>query len=118
MIVMMIAVTPSLKATIRATVPDLVEPLSAVLRDAIVANPFVSGALFYQTEYPMSAFGPKQTWSAATHMSAFRGKADMTGCGCPLSWSLLRVKRTSLVATHMSASDPKRTLPKPSAVGA
>jgi hypothetical protein len=29
---------------------------------------------------------------------------------CPLSLSLLGVKRTWLVATHMSAFDPKRTL--------
>src|SRR5262245_4655906 len=26
----------------------------------------------------MSAFGPKQTWAPALHMSAFGGKADMT----------------------------------------
>ena len=25
----------------------------------------------------MSAFGPKQTWASALHMSAFRGKADL-----------------------------------------
>jgi hypothetical protein len=42
-------------------------------------------------------------------MSAFGGKADMTICACLLSWSLLGVKRTSFVALHMSASDPKRT---------
>src|SRR5262245_35839984 len=42
-------------------------------------------------------------------MSAFGGKADMTVCGCPLSRSLLGVKRTWLFATHMSAYDPKRT---------
>src|SRR5262249_37190099 len=41
-------------------------------------------------------------------MSAFGGKADMTGCRCPLSRSLLGVKRTSSVALHMSAPDPKR----------
>src|SRR5262245_43250562 len=58
----------------------------------------------------MSAFGPKQTWPVAPHMSAFRGKADMTVCRCPLSRSLLGVKRTSFVAAHMSACDPKRTL--------
>jgi hypothetical protein len=29
----------------------------------------------------MSAFGPKQTWPRAVHMSAFRGKADMTFYG-------------------------------------
>jgi hypothetical protein len=29
----------------------------------------------------MSAFGPKQTFLVAPHMSAFRGKADMTFCG-------------------------------------
>src|SRR5262245_66530729 len=58
----------------------------------------------------MSAFGPQQTCSFAPHMSAFRGKADMTGCGCLLSRSLLGVKRTWLIAAHMSASDPKRTL--------
>ena len=43
-------------------------------------------------------------------MSAFRGKADMTFCGDPLSRSLLRVKRTWAVALQMSAFDPKRTL--------
>jgi hypothetical protein len=42
----------------------------------------------------MSAFGPKQTWAVAMHMSAFGGKADMAGCGSPLSRSLLGVKRT------------------------
>src|SRR5262249_27064462 len=42
-------------------------------------------------------------------MSAFGGKADMTVCRCPLSWSLSGVKQTSLVAAHMSACDPKRT---------
>jgi hypothetical protein len=57
----------------------------------------------------MSAFGRKQTWPRALHMSAFGGKADMTFCGNPLSWSLFGVKRTSLIAAHMSASDPKRT---------
>jgi hypothetical protein len=38
-----------------------------------------------------------------------QGKADMTFCGNPLSRSLLGVKRTWLVAAHMSAFDPKRT---------
>src|SRR5262249_57120601 len=42
-------------------------------------------------------------------MSALEGKADMTVGGNPLSRSLLGVKRTSPFATHMSASDPKRT---------
>src|SRR6476620_10245803 len=42
-------------------------------------------------------------------MSAFGGKADMAFFGCPLSRSLSGVKRTRLVATHMSANDPKRT---------
>ena len=28
----------------------------------------------------MSAFGPKQTWAVALHMSAFGGKADVTSC--------------------------------------
>ena len=27
-----------------------------------------------------SAFGPKQTWAGASHMSAFGGKADMAVC--------------------------------------
>ena len=57
----------------------------------------------------MSAFGPEQTPSSAPHMSAFGGKADMTGCRSPLSWSLLGVKRTSPIALHESAYDPKRT---------
>jgi hypothetical protein len=42
-------------------------------------------------------------------MSAFGGKADMQFYGCLLLRSLLGVKRTSLVALHMSAFDPKRT---------
>jgi hypothetical protein len=29
----------------------------------------------------MSAFGPKQTWPSALHMSAIGGKADMPFCG-------------------------------------
>src|SRR5262249_935508 len=57
----------------------------------------------------MSAFGPKRTSVVAPHMSAFGGKADMTGCGCLLSRSLLGVKGTWLIAAHMSAYDPKRT---------
>jgi len=55
----------------------------------------------------MSAFGPKQTWAIALHMSAFRGKADMTIWACLLLRSLLGVKRTSVGALHMSAFDPK-----------
>ena len=58
----------------------------------------------------MSAFGPKQTCSFAPRMSAFGGKADMTYCGISLSRSLSGVKRTCLVASHMSAFDPMRTL--------
>ena len=58
----------------------------------------------------MSAFGPKQTFVFAPHMSVFGGKADMTFAGIPLSWSLFGVKRTSLFALQMSALDPKRTL--------
>ena len=42
-------------------------------------------------------------------MSAFGGKADMAFCGGPLLRSLLGIKRTWLVAAHMSAFDPKRT---------
>jgi len=42
-------------------------------------------------------------------LSANGGKADMAVCECLLSRSLSGVKRTSLVATHMSACDPKRT---------
>src|SRR5262245_25647656 len=57
----------------------------------------------------MSAFGPKRTWTAARHMSAFGWKADMTLCESPLSRSLLGVKRTWLIAPHESAFDPKRT---------
>jgi len=58
----------------------------------------------------MSAFGPKQTWASALHMSAFGGKADMALCGNSLLRSLLGVKRTWVGALHMSAFDPKRTL--------
>src|SRR5215813_15053760 len=42
-------------------------------------------------------------------MSAIGGKADLTVCRCPLSRSLLGVKRTCPFALHMSAFDPKRT---------
>jgi hypothetical protein len=56
----------------------------------------------------MSAYDPKRTSPVAPHMSAFGGKADMTLCGNPLSRSLSGVKRTCLIAAHMSASDPKR----------
>src|SRR5262249_15550107 len=70
----------------------------------------------------MSAIGPKQTWTSALHMSAFRGKADIRKRSCLLSRSLLGAKRTSLFAAHMSASDPKRTSvgprPTPSRVSA
>jgi hypothetical protein len=48
-------------------------------------------------------------WSIDTGMSALGGKADMAFCGISLSRSLLGVKRTWLVAAHMSAFDPKRT---------
>ena len=57
----------------------------------------------------MSAIGPKQTWSLALHMSAIGCNADMAFCGNSLLRSLLGVKRTCLVAAHMSAFDPKRT---------
>jgi hypothetical protein len=57
----------------------------------------------------MSAIGPEQTWMNALHMSAFRGKADMTFAACLLLRSLLGVKRTWVGALHMSAFDPKRT---------
>src|SRR5262249_11734069 len=56
----------------------------------------------------MSAYGPKQTWRIALHMSAI-GVKRTTVCGCLLSRSLLGVKRTSRIALHMSAFDPKRT---------
>src|SRR5262249_46932225 len=62
----------------------------------------------------MSALGPKQTWPRAVHMSAFRGKADMTICACLLLRSLLGVKRTCRFALRTSANDPKRTLAGPS----
>ena len=57
----------------------------------------------------MSLLAPQQTLICAAPMSAYGGKADMAFCGNPLSQSLLRVKRTSAVGLHMSASDPKRT---------
>jgi hypothetical protein len=40
------------------------------------------------------SFWPKKTSQVALHMSAFRGKADMTLCRNPLLRSLLGVKRT------------------------
>jgi hypothetical protein len=60
---------------------------------------------------PNVRFWPKADMSQCTaHMSAFRGKADMTLCGNPLSRSLSGVKRTWVGALHMSAFDPKRTV--------
>ena len=67
----------------------------------------------YRTIIVMSAFGTKRTFLFAPHMSAFRGKADMTIRRCLLLRSLLGVKRTSLCAAQMSANDPKRTLAGP-----
>src|SRR5262245_37906737 len=56
----------------------------------------------------MSAFGPKQTSAFAPHMSALRGKADMTLCGNALLRSVLEAKRKSIRATRMYAVEPKR----------
>jgi len=42
-------------------------------------------------------------------MSAFGGKADKLLRGSPLWRSLLGAKRTSNLAPHTSAGDPKRT---------
>src|SRR5262245_51807004 len=50
-----------------------------------------------------------RTSVVAPHMSAFGGRADMAFCRISLSPSLLGVKRTWLIAAHMSAVDPKRT---------
>jgi len=44
----------------------------------------------------MSAFGPKQTWAIAPHMSAFRRKADMAIVG---QNAFLPSHRKSLVTT-------------------
>src|SRR5262245_55195797 len=60
----------------------------------------------------MSAFGPKRTSLVAPHMSAFRGKADMTIWASLFLRSLLGVKRTWVGALHMSAFDPERTSKK------
>src|SRR5215813_4995084 len=46
---------------------------------------------------------------ANSEPSTHGGKADMALCGNSLSRSALGVKRTWLVAAHMSAFDPKRT---------
>ena len=43
----------------------------------------------------------------AAFVFANGGKADMTFCGNPLARSLSGVKRTSLVAVHMSAFEGK-----------
>jgi hypothetical protein len=63
----------------------------------------------------MSAFGPKPTSAPALHMSAFRGKADMTIGTCPLLRSLSGVERTC-GAPQMAANDPKQTPMAPSKV--
>jgi hypothetical protein len=55
----------------------------------------------------MSAIGPKQTSLVAPHTSAFKGKADMTLRGNPLSQSLFGGNMP--FALHMSAYDPKET---------
>src|SRR5262245_50721882 len=39
----------------------------------------------------MSAFGPKQTWTSAVHMSAFGGKADMGFCGANVPFDPKRI---------------------------
>jgi hypothetical protein len=58
----------------------------------------------------MSAIGLRAEMTKYAINVAFGGKADMTFCGISLSRSLLGVTRTWLVAAHMSAFDPKRTL--------
>ena len=56
---------------------------------------------------------PKQSTSDIIPSSS-RPRAELRrSSGCPLSRSLLGAKRTSLIALHMSASDPKRTLGHP-----
>src|SRR5262245_51508286 len=47
--------------------------------------------------------------SRCTAHVRFRGQSSMAFCGMSLSRSLLGVKRTWLVAAHMSAFDPKPT---------
>ena len=82
-------------------------------RDRVYTSKLVRTGISSMTMHravTMSAYGPKQTSLVAPHMSAFRGKADMTVCGNPLSRSLLGAKRTCPFALHMSANDPKRTL--------
>ena len=60
--------------------------------------------------------------SSCRSTSSFADQRNMRPMrGCPLWRSLLGVKRTSLIAAHMSASDPKRTslvAPHVSAFGA
>ena len=55
----------------------------------------------------MSAIGTKRTCQVAPHMSAIGSKADMAFSENPRSRSLFEVERTSLIAAHMSAHDPK-----------
>jgi hypothetical protein len=54
-------------------------------------------------------YWPLADMASTPHMSGIGGKADITIAACLLSRSLLGVKRTSLIAAHISASDPKRT---------
>src|SRR5215475_1224277 len=57
--------------------------------------------------------GPNRKSKKYASNVAFGGKAEMAGCGCLLSRSLLGVKRTLAFAPHMSAYDPKRTSDRP-----
>src|SRR5262249_3197855 len=103
--------------------PRIVSPAFAVMgafcydapsaKEPVAPHPALSfvSATTLPTPAAMSAIGPKRTSLVAPHMSAFRGKADMTIWACLLLRSLLGVKRTWVGALHMSAFDPKRTYP-------
>src|ERR1044072_2988382 len=100
--------------------------LGQLLRSAI-SEPLVPTPLVLHRKSAMSSFrvalrGKADTcfctayvrsWPLATslvapHMSAVGGKADMTGCRCPLLRSLLGLKRTWVFAAQ-TAFDPMRT---------
>src|SRR5262249_26301215 len=77
---------------------------------AVTSRTSCSEAVLVWRSIPTANAGTaSQSHRPSEEVSVIGGKADMTGCGSPLSRSLLGVKRTWAGAVQMSAYDPKRT---------
>jgi len=60
-------------------------PFSRLHRCSVIsANSLLAARVFLSAAMQESAFGPKQTWALALHMSAFGGKADIELATAPV----------------------------------